>query len=51
MGMFAEALQEKEGFDAPLDFEKESKQLQLGLSFEQTTGVSPDEHAEAMEMS
>ena len=61
MGMFSDALMETETFDLPedekppaalvKDFQQESKQLQLGLSLEQTTGVNPDEHAEAMDLS
>jgi len=51
----------KEDYGSPLlegqppvsaeNFQRESQQLQLGLSFEQTTDVNPDEHAEAMEIS
>jgi hypothetical protein len=33
------------------DFEKESRKIQLGTSIDQTSGVNPDEHAEAIQIS
>jgi hypothetical protein len=63
MGKFADALRETRDFDLPekedekspsalvKDFQKESQQMQLGLSIEQTTDVNPDEHAEALTLS
>lgn len=62
MGIYADALMETDDFEkvekppeSPSalvkDFQQESQQFQMGLNFQETTGVNPDEHAEAIELS